>query len=93
MATYEERVERFRIVRQEIITDPATRAHYRINGVDPDDCASLIYSFANLADAEKELAKQKEIEAKITEQYGFCSSFCSLVDGGQAEIFIRQAMW
>ena len=64
-----------------------------INGVDPDDCASLIYSFANLADAEKELAKQKEIEAKITEQYGFCSSFCSLVDGGQAEIFIRQVMW
>ena len=89
-ATYEERVNRFRVLRR-TNWDEATpdgreaRASMRLHGIDPDDCWSLIWSFKALEDAEEQAAEERELwpEPRYT---------IRVKDAGEATTITRQ-MW
>lgn len=83
--TYIETVLRYRVVRRQVITDPAIRAEYRINGRDPDDTWSLIWSFNDQASADD----QAEDERKY---YKEPSWIVKVVDAGQTE-YIKRSIW
>jgi len=83
MQTYQERVERFRIIRHEELPE-AHKAERRLRGIDPDDCWSLIWSFDEIADAEKCLADCNESKASF-QTY-------KIVDNGEAS-FIERSMF
>lgn len=85
--TYEERVGRYRIVRRTNY-DPSTefgaqaRAEMSINGIDPDDCWSLIWSFDDEDAANEQLAEEQQFwkEPRYTTK---------LVDNGEATVITR----
>jgi hypothetical protein len=83
MQTYQERVERFRIIRHEELPE-AHKAEYRLRGIDPDDNWSLIWSFDDSEAAEKCLADCNERKASF-QTY-------KLVDNGEAS-FITRSVW
>lgn len=82
---YTETVLRYRVLRREIITDARRRAEYAINGMDPDDTWSLIWSFNNLADAEAQAAEEREI-------FGEDRWVVAVKDAGQTE-HIKRMVW
>ncbi len=88
--TYQERVGRYRIVKQEIITDPRRRAEYKINGLDPDEAITLIWSFDDKTAAERQLDRCREIDDKVAEKYGPISWHHYILDNGEAEVITRQ---
>jgi hypothetical protein len=83
--TYTEKVLRYRVARREVITDPRRRAELQINGLDPDNIWSLIWSFDNLKDAEDQAEDERNIfkapnwEVKV-------------VDAGKTE-YIERSIW
>lgn len=83
MDTYKERVMRWRILRHEELPE-AHKAAYRLNGIDPDDNWSLIWSFETEEDAKVQLADCIAHAAKW-QTY-------KLVDGG-AETVIERSVW
>jgi len=80
--TYQERVGRYRIVRHEELP-PEHKAAYRINGIDPDNNWSLIWSFNDLEAASKCLTDCNATKASF-QTY-------RLVDGGEETVITRQA--
>jgi hypothetical protein len=80
--TYQERVGRYRIERHEELPE-AHKASYRLNGIDPDNCWSLIWSFNDEAAATKCLDDCNAHKASF-QTY-------RLTDGGQAIVIERQA--
>jgi hypothetical protein len=85
METYTETVLRYRVVRRRIITDESIRAEYRINGRDPDDTWSLIWSFNDLESAED----QAEDERKYYKEPNW---IVKVLDHGKTE-FIERSIW
>jgi len=83
METYQEKVNRWRIIRHDELPE-AHKAEYRLAGIDPDDNWSLIWSFETEEAALKCLAAEQATAAKW-QTY-------RLVDGGKAE-FIERSMW
>jgi len=83
METYKERVNRWRIIRHEELPEEH-KAAYRLEGIDPDDNWSLIWSFETEEAAAKCLADCNETKAKW-QTY-------RMVDGGKTE-FIERSMW
>lgn len=84
MATYQERINRFRILRHEDLPE-SHKAEYRLSGIDPDDLWSLIWSFDNLAAAEAKLAQYNDDPDKPA-FYTY-----KLVDAGAAEVVTRES--
>src|SRR5262245_18592098 len=82
-ATYKERVNRWRILRHEELPE-RHKAEYRLNGIDPDDCWSLIWSFETEEDAVEMLAHLNETKRDY-QTY-------KLVDGGAATE-IERSVW
>ena len=82
---YEERILRFRVMRREVITDDRRRAEYVINGYDPDDTWSLIWSFNTLEDAEA----TAEDDRKIWKEPAY---IVAVKDAGE-ETVIRRQIW
>lgn len=80
--TYQETIYRYRVVRHEELPE-SHKAEMRINGIDPDDNWSLIWSFQTLEAAEKQLAEEQE-HAASWQTY-------KIVDAGQTEVIERQA--
>jgi hypothetical protein len=80
--TYEERVNRFRILRHEELPE-AHKAEYRARGINPDDNWSLIWSFETEASAEKMLAELNG-DADKPRYWTY-----KLVDGGEASTITR----
>lgn len=83
MKTYQEKVNRWRIIRHDELPE-AHKAEYRASGIDPDDNWSLIWSFETEEAAKKQLANCIADAAKW-QTY-------KLVDAGKAE-FIERSMW
>jgi hypothetical protein len=83
VTTYKERIARWRIVRHDELPE-AHKAEYRLNGIDPDDNWSLVWSFANEADALEQLANDNARKASW-------QTF-KLIDGGEA-IEIERSAW
>jgi hypothetical protein len=82
METYQEKINRWRILRHEEL--PAEhKAAYRLNGINPDDNWSLIWSFTTEEAAQKMLAQLNVDKPKF---YTY-----RLVDGGKADTVTRQA--
>lgn len=81
--TYKERVGRFRILRHEELPE-RHKAEYRLNGIDPDDCWSLIWSFDEEASAQEQLVDCNEHKGKF-ETY-------KLVDNGAPSV-IERHIW
>lgn len=82
---YEETVLRYRVVRRAVITDPAIRAEYAINDIDPDDTWSLIWSFNNEVDAIAQAEEEREIFKEPR-------WIVKVVDGGSATV-IKRPIW
>jgi len=80
--TYQERVGRFRILRHDELPD-RHKAEMRLNGIDPDDCWSLIWSFDEQENADRQLA-DCIARAASWETY-------KLVDAGEATTITRTA--
>lgn len=80
MKTYQERINRFRILRHEDLPE-AHKAEYRLNGIDPDNLWALIWSFETLERAEEMLASLNEDKPRF---YTY-----KLVDAGAPEIVER----
>lgn len=80
--TYQEKIHRYRILRHDELPE-SHKAEYRLNGIDPDNNWSLIWSFDNEKDAEK----------CLVDCNGYKASFQTykLVDAGHAETITRQA--
>jgi len=91
MATYQERVARYRIVKQETITDISDRASFVINGLNPDEVITLQYSYDTKEEAERQLDRCREIEDIIIAQFGKVSGHHYIIDNGEAEVIERQA--
>jgi hypothetical protein len=83
MDTYQEKVNRWRIIRHEELPEEH-KAAYRLEGIDPDDNWSLIWSFETEEAAKEQLAHCIE-HAASWQTY-------RLVDGGKAEEFTR-SVW
>lgn len=83
MATYTERVLRYRIMCHEDLPE-AHKAAYREAGIDPNDLWTLIWSFAELDSAERRLARCRE-KAASWETY-------RLVDAG-GETLREREIW
>ena len=83
MPTYTEKVNRYRIIRHDELPEEH-KAAYRLNGIDPDDNWSLIWSFETEEAAIKCLADCNADKAKW-QTY-------KMVDAGKAEFFER-SMW
>lgn len=81
--TYKERVLRWRILRHDELPE-AHKAEYRLNGIDPDNNWSLIWSFETEEAAKDQLADCIKHAAKW-QTY-------KLVDGG-GEIEIERSIW
>jgi hypothetical protein len=77
-----ESIGRYRITRQEIITDPQRRAQFAINGYDPDNYVTL-HSSANNADEAQQI-----LEA-MTAIYDSNNIIFRLVDAGQQTWVVR----
>jgi hypothetical protein len=73
--TYQERVNRWRIMRHEELPE-AHKAEYRLSGIDPDDLWSLIWSFETEQVAVEMLDKLNRRASKFWTY--------RLVDGGEA---------
>lgn len=81
MQTYKETVLRYRVVRHTEYPDDI-KASMRINGIDPDDCWSLIWSFDNLEDAEQQATEDREIYKEPTYTI-------KVIDNGEATVIER----
>lgn len=80
--TYKETVYRYRVVRHEELPE-SHKAEYRINGIDPDDLWSLVWSFQTREAAEKQLAEENSRKAKW--------QTWKIIDAGQDEVIERSA--
>lgn len=80
METYQERVGRYRILRHEEMSEQR-KAEYRLNGIDPDDLWTLVWSFDDEDKAKEQLARCIETKAE-------CSTYI-LRDNGEASIIER----
>lgn len=89
--TYEERVARYRIVRHEVISDPRRRAQYMINGLNPDEVITLVWSFDDKAAAERRLDQCREIDDRVAAKYGPIDWHHYIIDNGEAEVITREA--
>lgn len=95
--TYQERINRFRVVKHEELPE-AHKAEYRLNGIDPDDNWTLVWSFNDKDAADKccadEIENDKDICAKLTAK-GYDVSkrkvTWKVVDAGAATVVERQA--
>jgi hypothetical protein len=83
--TYTETVLRYRVVRRQIITDEAIRAEYRINGRDPDDTWSLIWSFNDQVSADDQAEDEREI-------FKFPRWEVKVIDAGETT-YIKRSIW
>lgn len=83
MTTYKEKINRWRIIRHDELPE-AHKAEYRLNGLDPDDTWSLIWSFSTEEAAVQCLAEENERKASW-------QTF-RLVDGGEA-IEVERTAW
>lgn len=81
--TYKERVNRWRILRHEELPE-AHKAAYRLEGINPDDLWSLIWSFETEEAAVEMLA---ELTGRKSKFWTY-----KLVDGGKAEE-IERSIW
>ena len=81
--TYQERVLRYRIMRHDDLPEEH-KAAYRLQGIDPDDLWSLVWSFETREAAEVQLARENENKPRF---YTF-----KLVDAGQATT-IERSVW
>lgn len=93
---YVERVARFRIVRRDrnlAVPGSRIRAEYIINGLDPDDSWSLIWSFDDEDAAQECLQKEIDQEVEICKKFNMDSMYeYRLVDAGQATE-IKRPIW
>lgn len=88
LPTYEERIERYRVCRREADLSPERKAAMRLNGLDPDNCWSLIWSFADRIAAEEQLLHEEALLAA----HGHSHLYeYKLIDAGKAETITRQA--
>jgi hypothetical protein len=62
--TYEEPIGRYRIICHEELPD-RHKAEMRLNGIDPDDCWKLIWSFDDEEAAQRQLASCVEHAASF----------------------------
>ena len=83
MATYQERINRYRILCNEKLPESHRQA-YIDAGEDPDNRWSLVWSFSNLADAEKALSDMLN-DAMEWQTY-------KLVDAGETK-YITREIW
>lgn len=83
MSTYKETVYQFRILRHEEMSEER-KALYRIEGMDPDDIWSLIFSYVKREDAENCL---KDLQSRAPSFYTY-----RLVDAGKADV-IERHIW
>ena len=90
--TYQESVGRYRIVKHEIITDPAIRAQYTLRGLDPDEQISLIYSYDTKDTAENSLQRCHAIDDKVEAKFGSISWRHYIIDNGEGE-YITRTTW
>lgn len=81
MKTYQETVLRFRVLMHTEYPEEY-KAEMRINGIDPDDNWSLIYSSNTLENAEDIAAEQREI-------YNRPIYTVKVVDNGEATVIER----
>lgn len=81
--TYMEKVNRWRILRHEELPE-AHKAAYRLDGIDPDDIWSLIWSFESEDSAVEMLDKLNRRPSKFWTY--------KLVDGGSATE-IERCVW
>lgn len=84
MATYREKVLRYRILRHEELPERHKEA-YRADGIDPDDLWSLIWSFGTKEAAVKCLEDE---EAEAPAHWTF-----KMVDAGVEEEYIERQIW
>lgn len=84
MQTYKEMINRYRVLRHEELPEEH-KAHYRAEGINPDDNWSLIWSFTTREAAEKCIADY-EIDKPWFYTY-------KLVDAGQSEVIDRPVSW
>lgn len=82
-ATYQERIERYRIFRHDEMPEEHKQA-MREAGIDPDNHWSLIWSFRSLEAAEHTLKLERE-RAASWQTY-------KIVDAGKAEV-INRPIW
>ena len=80
--TYQEKINRYRIVYHEELPD-RHKAEMRLNGIDPDTRRCLKWSFEELADAEEQLKIEQENAPEWQTYY--------LIDAGEAEVVERPA--
>jgi len=83
METYKERVNRWRIIRHEELPEEH-KAAYRLEGINPDDNWSLIWSFDTEDAAKMQLARCNASKARW-QTY-------KLIDGGKTE-YIERSVW
>lgn len=81
MQTYKETVLRYRVVRHTEY-DAATKASFRLNGIDPDDNWSLVWSFEDLESAERQAERDRKIFKAPTYTI-------KVVDNGEASVIER----
>lgn len=84
METYQERVNRYRILRHTDLPE-GHKAAYRAEGIDPDTLWSLVWSFETEEAAKRQLAREQARAAKW-DTY-------KLVDGGEATTITRSALF
>lgn len=88
--TYQERVGRYRIMRRTNY-DPNTefgarvRAEMQINGIDPDDCWSLVWSFDEEGPALEQLAEELEFYSE--------PRYTTRIQGAGATTYIERVIW
>jgi len=82
MATYQERIGRYRIVYHEELPE-AHKAEYRISGIDPDTRRVLYFSTNDINHAEEELAYCEKHAPGYKTYY--------LIDHGHEEVIERNA--
>jgi len=84
MATHQEKILRYRILRHEELPERHKEA-YRAEGIDPDDMWSLIWSFGTKEAAEQCLADE-QFDAPAHWKF-------KLVDAGVEVEYIERQIW
>ena len=86
MNTYQETVNRYRILRHDDLPE-THKAELRLHDIDPDDLWSLTWSFETLEDAEEKLSEDINRAA----EFGFKRTY-KIVDNGEAST-IERPVW
>lgn len=86
MNTYQETVNRYRILRHDDLPE-TLKAKLRLHDIDPDDLWSLAWSFETLEDAEEKLSE----EINRAAEFGFKRTY-KIVDNGEAST-IERPVW